>query len=264
MFSACNDRIAAVVRGLAESYSSKMAFLRQAEATSMSLSATLSPRAPHGGEDAGVVTHPTGDQAPTDSELHPVPVCLDLLLETRESLHPRWRRCFVQLTAMARGHLTRRLLKTDRVQTIIQTIKDTLGCALTFHHEPNIRSGAVTEQDLELHQRLITQLTSACHELHDVFFAIPVAERMRLVEQLRLKKRIPESADGVRKRISSATQKVLQRRLSRSRSEGAEQSVPAATLAAQQTRPLMLESCRVAGGAPGATRKVCRQPLPRV
>lgn len=38
------------------------------------------------------------------------------------------------------------------------------------------------------------QLTSACHELHDVFFAIPVAERMRLVEQLRLKKRIPESA----------------------------------------------------------------------
>ncbi|KAM7296010.1 uncharacterized protein ISCGN_021215 [Ixodes scapularis] len=113
---------------------------------------------------------------------------LDLLAETKETLDPRWRRGFARLTALVRGHLTRRLMKTDRVQTIIQTIKDTLECALALHQEPHIRCGTITSQDLELHQRLITQLTAACHELHDVFFRIPCGDRMRLIEQLRSKK----------------------------------------------------------------------------
>ncbi|CAN8003240.1 unnamed protein product [Ixodes hexagonus] len=84
---------------------------------------------------------------------------LDLLSQTKQTLHPRWRRSFARLTAMVRGHLTRRLMKTDRVQTIIQTIKDTLECALALHQEPHIKCGTITAQDLELHQRLITQVT---------------------------------------------------------------------------------------------------------
>lgn len=146
---------------------------------------------------------------------------LDLLSETRQSLHPKWRRCFDRLTAMVRGHLTRRLMKTQRVQSIIQTIRDTLECALRLHGEPHIRIGMVTPEDVQLHQRLITQLTSACHELHDVFFNIPVAERMQLIGQLRSqrKPRLPRGGTGrqdvVGGRISSATQKVLERRLSK-------------------------------------------------
>ncbi|KAK8764161.1 hypothetical protein V5799_033231 [Amblyomma americanum] len=154
------------------------------------------------------------------SSLTSTSVHLDLLSETRQSLHPRWRRCFDRLTAMARGHLTRRLMKTHRVRSIIQTIKDTLECALRLHGDPHICSGLVTPQDVELHQRLITQLTAACYELHDVFFNIPIAERMQLIAQLRTHETRPvvsnrSSMDRGARKISSATQKVLERRISK-------------------------------------------------
>ncbi|KAL1468659.1 hypothetical protein MTO96_041343, partial [Rhipicephalus appendiculatus] len=107
--------------------------------------------------ELSVLRHSDADHSRVDSSLASVSIHLDLLSETRQSLHPKWRRCFDRLTAMARGHLTRRLMKTHRVQSIIQTIKDTLECALRLHVEPHICSGLVTQQDVELHQRLITQ-----------------------------------------------------------------------------------------------------------
>lgn len=202
---------------------------------------------------------------------------LDLLSETRQSLHPKWRRCFDRLTAMARGHLTRRLMKTQRVQSIIQTIRDTLECALRLHGEPHIRSGLVTPQDVELHQRLITQLTSACHELHDVFFNIPVAERMQLIGQLRSQRKTRAALDGGGRqeagggRISSATQKVLERRLSKltGRNQCGRGSVnrPTAVVRSQTFVATVapVDTCRAAGGAPsGTTRKICRLPMYKV
>lgn len=50
----------------------------------------------------------------------------------------------------------RRLLKTEKVQTLIQTIKDTLLCAMELHHESveNIQPA-----DIELHRRLIQQVS---------------------------------------------------------------------------------------------------------
>lgn len=202
---------------------------------------------------------------------------LDLLSETRQSLHPKWRRCFDRLTAMARGHLTRRLMKTQRVQSIIQTIRDTLECALRLHGEPHIRSGLVTPQDVELHQRLITQLTSACHELHDVFFNIPVAERMQLIGQLRSQRKTRAPLDGGGRqeagggRISSATQKVLERRLSKltGRNQGGRGRVdrPTAIVRSQTFVATVapVDTCRAAGGVPsGTTRKICRLPMYKV
>lgn len=204
-------------------------------------------------------------------------VHLDLLSETRQSLHPRWRRCFDRLTAMARGHLTRRLMKTQRVQSIIQTIRDTLECALRLHGEPHIRSGLVTPQDVELHQRLITQLTSACHELHDVFFDIPVAERMQLIGQLRSHRKARVPADGAGRqearggRISSATQKVLERRLCKLTGQGqvgrGKVNRPTAIVRSQTFVATVapVDTCHVAGGAPsGTTRKICRLPMYKV
>lgn len=59
------------------------------------------------------------------------------------------------ICAWSRGYLTRRLLKTERVQNLIQTIKDTLMCAMDLHHETieNIQPA-----DIELHRRLIQQV----------------------------------------------------------------------------------------------------------
>ncbi|CAH1959460.1 unnamed protein product [Acanthoscelides obtectus] len=57
------------------------------------------------------------------------------------------------ICAHARGYLTRRLLKTERVQSLIMTIKDALMCALQLHSADNIN-----EADVELHRRLINQV----------------------------------------------------------------------------------------------------------
>ncbi|CAN8008342.1 unnamed protein product [Ixodes pacificus] len=186
---------------------------------------------------------------------------LDLLAETKETLDPRWRRSFARLTALVRGHLTRRLMKTDRVQTIIQTIKDTLECALALHQEPHIRCGTITSQDLELHQRLITQLTAACHELHDVFFRIPCGDRMRLIEQLRCKK-TSDATNNLPKRISAATQKALRRRLSRDDVRPHGGGCREAVLAVQGAPLHPTTETRLAPS--GATRKICRLPMSKV
>ncbi|XP_040069441.2 uncharacterized protein LOC8025867 [Ixodes scapularis] len=185
----------------------------------------------------------------------------DLLAETKETLDPRWRRGFARLTALIRGHLTRRLMKTDRVQTIIQTIKDTLECALALHQEPHIRCGTITSQDLELHQRLITQLTAACHELHDVFFRIPCGDRMRLIEQLRSKK-TSDATNNLPKRISAATQKALRRRLSRDDVRPRAGGCREAVLAVQRAPLHPATETRLAPS--GATRKICRLPMSKV
>lgn len=54
--------------------------------------------------------------------------------------------------AYARGYLTRRLLKTDKVRGLIETIKETLVCALQLHGNESL-----DEYDIELHRRLIQQ-----------------------------------------------------------------------------------------------------------
>lgn len=55
--------------------------------------------------------------------------------------------------AYVKGYLTRRLLRTERVQALINTIKDALICALQLHSADNI-----DESDVELHRRLINQV----------------------------------------------------------------------------------------------------------
>lgn len=233
-----------------------------------SLCGHVSPPAEH-----SILHCSDADHSRVDSSMASVSIHLDLLSETRQSLHPRWRRCFDRLTAMARGHLIRRLMKTHRVQSIIQTIKDTLECALRLHVEPHICKGLVTQQDVELHQRLITQLTSACHELHDVFFSIPLSERMQLISQMRSRHHPVRTAKGCTapKKISLATQKVLERRFSKLTERGQSLEVevkkPTAVVRSQTfVAPASADTCHTAGAAAssGTTRKICRLPMYKV
>ncbi|VEN34568.1 unnamed protein product [Callosobruchus maculatus] len=112
------------------------------------------------------------------------------------------------ICAHARGYLTRRLLKTERVQSLIMTIKDALMCALQLHSADNIN-----EADVELHRRLINQVSSACYAFHDVFFAYSVPEQMAMIAADRQRKqeksKRPSSAPTSRTRLSSRSSRQL-------------------------------------------------------
>ena len=119
------------------------------------------------------------------------------------------QRAWVRLTALARGHLTRLLLRTEKVGDIKRTIKETVACAVNLHLE----SGATppSREDLQLHSRLLAQIESACQSLHHIFFELSTAERMNLLALNRVaRQRMSTSrpsqgqAEG-KKKISAAT-----------------------------------------------------------
>lgn len=65
-----------------------------------------------------------------------------------------------RVTAYVRGYLTRRLLHTDKIQTIIQTIRDTVDFVLKLYEE-NPKNPAhlqVKPEDVNLHRMLIQQV----------------------------------------------------------------------------------------------------------
>ncbi|KAJ8919632.1 hypothetical protein NQ315_006158 [Exocentrus adspersus] len=106
--------------------------------------------------------------------------------------------------AHIKGYLTRRLLNTEKVQSLIETIKDALVCALQLHNAENI-----DESDVELHRRLINQVSVACYEFHDIFFSISVQEQMSIIatdRQRKLEKaKRPTSAPTVSRKASKSS-----------------------------------------------------------
>ncbi|KAL1518267.1 hypothetical protein ABEB36_001913 [Hypothenemus hampei] len=86
--------------------------------------------------------------------------------------------------AHIKGYLTRRLLKTDKVQNLIATIKDVIVCALELHQSENI-----DEKDVELHRRLINQMTAALYSFHEIFFDLPISEQMDIIATDRQRRR---------------------------------------------------------------------------
>ena len=89
-----------------------------------------------------------------------------------------------KLSSVIRGYLTRRLMATDRVQAIIQTIRDTTLCL----KELNQGSLAILPSDVELHKRLLQQLNGAVQHFHDIFFEWEMSERMLVIARDREKK----------------------------------------------------------------------------
>lgn len=121
-----------------------------------------------------------------------------------------------KIQAGVRGYLTRRLLKTERVQNCITTIRDTIVCALQLQREC---APHVEPSDLQLHGRLIQQLSAACEDLHNIFMGLPVSKRMAIiaVDRERLRSRTPRSRSSTGSRpLSRATQIALQRKMNQS------------------------------------------------
>ena len=93
------------------------------------------------------------------------------------------------LSAMVKGFLIRWLMKTERVQRIIGSMRDTMTIALQLHREAKqvntshlAQNGSlnvtptkrVTMQDVELHRRLLQQLFKDSQEFHNIFFKVNV------------------------------------------------------------------------------------------
>uniref|UniRef100_A0A8D0GH55 Centriolar coiled-coil protein of 110 kDa n=1 Tax=Sphenodon punctatus TaxID=8508 RepID=A0A8D0GH55_SPHPU len=88
---------------------------------------------------------------------------------------------FSKITAVVKGFLTRRLLQTEKVKYLRQTVKDTMEFIKNFRSEAPLKRGAVSAQDASLQERVIAQLRAALYDIHDVFFVMEVSERMNIL-----------------------------------------------------------------------------------
>jgi hypothetical protein len=172
------------------------------------------------------------------------PVCRSLKRSFDRSAQARSLFESGRLSALVRGYLTRRLMTTDRVQSIIQTIRDTTTCL----KELNQGSMTILPSDVELHRRLLQQLNGAIHALHDMFFEWDVNERMLVIARDREKKAGQMIITGmpIRMRprsrsLSSATVKSLERKLTRQESQNSSRPSSAST-ALPRTSPSSMAS----------------------
>ena len=156
---------------------------------------------------------------------------------------------FCKLTALVRGYLTRRLLSTDRVQDIIQTIHDTTQCL----RELDRGTMTILPSDIELHRRLLQQLNGAINSFHDVFFCMDVKERMQLISRDREKKYL--MINGLQmdlrprsRSLTSATLKSLERKL------GKQDSRPNSSVSSSTTLPRTSPSSQASSSVSVKTR----------
>ncbi|NXY65316.1 CP110 protein, partial [Callaeas wilsoni] len=126
---------------------------------------------------------------------------------------------FDKITAVAKGFLTRRLLQTEKLKHLKQTVKDTLEFIKNFQSEAPLKRGNVSAQDASLHERVMAQLRAALYDIHDIFFTMEASERMNILRHDRevRKEKMLRQMDKVkspreRVTLSTATQKSLDRK----------------------------------------------------
>ena len=167
---------------------------------------------------------------------------------TRRNCAPAHSSCL--LAAIGKGFLTRQLLRTEKVQMLKLTIKETVSCAVQLHLESE---GPPSKEDLQLHSRLLAQIESACHDIHDIFFRLQTSEKMSILESNRLalrekmfrsqKSDLPPT-EIKKKRLSSATEA----RLKAKSSPKVESWTEKRTKAVKESRQLSLKTGHVLYG----------------
>ena len=124
---------------------------------------------------------------------------------------------FNKVTAVAKGFLTRRLMQTDKLKQLRQTVKDTMEFIRSFQSEAPLKRGVVSAQDASLQERVLAQLRAALYGIHDIFFVMDAAERMSILHHDReaRKEKMLRQMDKMkspRVALSAATQKSLDRK----------------------------------------------------
>ncbi|KFQ17863.1 Centriolar coiled-coil protein of 110 kDa [Merops nubicus] len=132
---------------------------------------------------------------------------------------PEIKMKFDKITAVAKGFLTRRLLQTEKLKHLKQTVKDTMEFIKNFQSEAPLKRGSVSAQDASLHERVMAQLRAALYDIHDIFFTMEASERMNILRHDRevRKEKMLRQMDKVkspreRVTLSTATQKSLDRK----------------------------------------------------
>ncbi|XP_048188746.1 centriolar coiled-coil protein of 110 kDa isoform X2 [Perognathus longimembris pacificus] len=123
---------------------------------------------------------------------------------------------FNKITAVAKGFLTRRLMQTDKLKQLRQTVKDTMEFIRSFQSEAPLKRG-ISAQDASLQERVSAQLRAALYGIHDIFFVMDAAERMSILHHDReaRKEKMLRQMDKMkspRVALSAATQKSLDRK----------------------------------------------------
>ncbi|CAG11407.1 unnamed protein product [Tetraodon nigroviridis] len=123
-------------------------------------------------------------------------------------LTPEQQRAFCRIGALIRGFLTRRLLRTEKLKHLCQTVLDTQEFIRSFQTEAQNRD-ACSAQDHSLQQRVraqvrrspsectapsffrvftrlcvfLPQLRAALYDIYDIFFVMPLGDRLTLLQQ---------------------------------------------------------------------------------
>ncbi|XP_051744578.1 centriolar coiled-coil protein of 110 kDa-like isoform X3 [Ctenopharyngodon idella] len=129
------------------------------------------------------------------------------------------QRALCRLTAIVKGFLTRRLLRTEKVKHLRQTVQDTQEFICSFSTNAPQRNDQLSEQDLSLQERVRAQLRAALFDIHDIFFTMTLEERLSLLQQdrdLRTERKLREMEKAKIPKdkviLSAATQKSLDRK----------------------------------------------------
>uniref|UniRef100_A0A4W5PIK4 Uncharacterized protein n=1 Tax=Hucho hucho TaxID=62062 RepID=A0A4W5PIK4_9TELE len=105
------------------------------------------------------------------------------------------QRALCRLGAISCGFLTRRLLQTEKVKQLRQTVQDTQEFIRSFQTEAPQKRGSISAQDLSLQERVRAQLRAARYDVHDIFFEMPLEERLALLQldrEVRTEKKLRE------------------------------------------------------------------------
>ncbi|XP_031462406.1 centriolar coiled-coil protein of 110 kDa isoform X2 [Phasianus colchicus] len=203
--------------GLVESVQSQLETIHNANSTSIGFAHASSPNTfTSTSETSFFLWGPSGSGVIKTSVSRP-----SNRIKTRwaQIFTPEIQMKFDKITAVAKGFLTRRLLQTEKLKHLKQTVKDTMEFIRNFQSEAPLKRGSVSAQDASLHERVMAQLRAALYDIHDIFFTMEASERMNILRHDRevRKEKMLRQMDKVkspreRATLSTATQKSLDRK----------------------------------------------------
>ncbi|NXT76177.1 CP110 protein, partial [Zapornia atra] len=251
--------------GLLESVQSQLETVHNTNATSIGFAHTATPNTfASTSETSFFLWGPSGSGVIKTSVSRP-----SNRIKTRwtQVFSPEIQMKFDKVTAVAKGFLTRRLLQTEKLKHLKQTVKDTMEFIKNFQSEAPLKRGNVSAQDASLHERVMAQLRAALFDIHDIFFTMEASERMNILHHDRevRKEKMLRQMDKVkspreRATLSTATQKSLDRK---KYMKASEMGMPSKKIIIKQKTPESRVLQPNQGQNAPVHRLLCRQGTPK-
>ncbi|KAM9291961.1 centriolar coiled-coil protein of 110 kDa isoform 2-T4 [Morus bassanus] len=251
--------------GLLESVQSQLETVHNANATSIGFAHTVTPNTfASTSETSFFLWGPSGSGVIKTSVSRP-----SNRIKTRwtQVFSPEIQMKFDKITAVAKGFLTRRLLQTEKLKHLKQTVHDTMEFIKNFQSEAPLKRGSVSAQDASLHERVMAQLRAALYDIHDIFFTVEASERMNILRHDRevRKEKMLRQMDKVkspreRVTLSTATQKSLDRK---KYMKASEMGMPSKKIVIKQKTPESRVLQPNQGQNAPVHRLLCRQGTPK-